>query len=323
MKKSTLLSATIMLFLLLSLFISDAYALDVVASIKDIRGQIEIERSNNRLTARNGLILYDKDAVITGENSKATIVFRDGTIIRLFAKTRFLIDKSVEAQKGSRRFLHNFILKIGSFWGQFSKKYQNTTIRTPTATAGIKGTIVSMVERSASLSVSLSKGSITLQNDSETVKLGPGQMVKNVTRRGPISDKIENLPYELIFKADDAEVKIPESGDEIEVYFTLQMVQKSVSRNASRSGPVYISHEFDNIRFEPNIRLNTRGYARIKATVLPFQARDSLRETVEIAAVMDSEDFIDVDAGQTRLTFIQTGQKSKTLKIDVNSDNIE
>lgn len=323
MYKIKLLPATTILILLLSFLLSDAYALDVVASIKDIKGQIEIERSNNRLAARNGLILYDKDTVVTGENSKATIVFRDGSTIRLFAKTRFLIEKSVEARKGARRFLHNFILKLGSFWGKFSKKYQNTTIRTPTATAGIKGTIVSMTQRNNRLSVSLTSGAITLQNDNETVNLKPGQIVRNITSRDPIGEKIENLPYELVFKADEAEIKIPESGNEVEVYFTLQMVEKSIRKNASRSGPVYISHEFDNIRFEPNIRLNSRGYARIKATVTPFQERDSFRETVDITAVMDSEHFIDVNAGQTNVIFIQKGRKSKTLKIDVHSDNIE
>ena len=313
----------IMFFIMTTMFIPDTNALDVVASIKDLRGEIEIERNNNRLSARNGLILYDNDTVITGENSRVTIVFRDGSTIRLFAKTRFLIERSIESRKGSRKFLHNFILKLGSFWGRFSKKYQNTTIRTPTATAGIKGTIVSMVERNASLDVSLTTGAVTLQNDNETVALKPGQIARNVTRRGSIGDKIKDLKYELVFKADDAEVRIPESGDAVEVHFTLQMVRKSISKNAARTGPVYISHEFDNIRFEPNIQLNNRGYARIKATILPFQDRDSLRETITITAVMDGESFIDVDAGQTSMTFIQTGKGSKTIKIDVNSDRIK
>lgn len=323
MKKNSLISIALFAAVILTWTTPNALAKEVVASLKDIRGQIEVERQNNTLTARNGLILYDKDTVITGYNSKATVVFRDGSIIRLFANTHFLIERSVEIKKGSRHFLNNLMLKLGSFWGKFSKKYQKTTIHTPTATAGIKGTIISMAVQNNQLDVSLTTGEITLQNDDETIRLQPGKIVRGITRRGSIENKIKDLPYELIFKADKAEIRIPDTGDPIDVYFTLQMVHKSMNKNVFRSGPVYISHEFDNISFEPDILLNTRGYARIKATIMPFQEKDSLRETIRFTAIMDGEDYIDVDAGQTSLTFLRSGRKSKTMKFDVESDKIE
>ncbi len=323
MKKTALLSAPLLLMFALFLWIPDASAINAVASIKDIQGQIDIERQHSKLAARNGLILYDNDTVVTGDHSKATIVFRDGSIIRLFGNTRFMIEKSVEAKKGSRRFLHKIFLKLGSFWGKFSRKYQNTTIRTPTATAGIKGTIIVMTEQDGKMGISLTTGAVTINNDSEAITLQPGQMLMGITQRGSIGDKIQNLPYRLIFKSDHPEVIIPGSGNEVEIFFTLQMVQKTKNLNASRTGPVYISHSFDNIRFEPDIHLNERGYARIKATVQPFQGRERLRETAEITALMDGETFIDVDAGQVILALIQAGQKAKTLKVDVKSDRIE
>jgi len=323
MKINALLSAPLVLIVALFFWIPDASAINAVASIKDIQGQVDIERQHSKLAARNGLILYDKDTVATGDHSRATIVFRDGSIIRLFGNTRFMIEKSVEVKKGSRRFLHKIFLKLGSFWGKFSRKYQNTMIRTPTATAGVKGTIIAVTEQNGKMGISLTTGAVTINNDSETITLQPGQMLMGITQRGSISDKIQNLPYRLVFKSDRPEVIIPESGNEVEIFFTLQMVQKAKNLNASRTGPVYISHSFDNIRFEPGIHLNERGYARIKATVQPFQGRENLRETAEITALMDGETFIDVDAGQAILTLIHAGWKTKTLKIDVKSDSIE
>ncbi len=323
MNKNIFLSAVIILTLILTLWVPSSYAMNAVASIKNFRGEIEIERGPDRLTGRTGLILYDQDMIVTGKNGKVTIAFRDGSLIRLFTNTRFLIEKSVESKKGSRRFLHHFFLEIGSFWGKFTKKYQNTSIRTPTATAGIKGTMVSMVERDHKLTISLSSGAVKVENEDEAIDLQAGQILTKITRQGPISDKIKILPFQLVIKADQTEIKVPETGDEVEVYFTLQMVQKTSSQNAFRAGPVYISHEFNNIQFGTDIRLNERGYARIKAIVKPFQGDKSAREIIDITAIMDGEAFFDVDAGQTRLIFVQTEGKAKTIKIDVNSNKMD
>jgi len=323
MIKNALFLTLICVTFILTLWVPNSFALNAVASIKDFRGQIEIERGQTVLTCRTGLILYDKDMVVTGETGKVTIAFRDGSLIRLFTNTRFLIEKSVESKKGSRQFLHRFFLEIGSFWGKFTKKYQNTTIRTPTATAGIKGTIVAMAERNDKLTVSLTSGAVTVANDDETLDLQPGQILTDITQRGAISNKIKDLPFHLLIKADQTEIKVPEPEEKLEVFFTLQMVQKKSNRNAFRSGPVYVSHTFDNIQFGTDIHLNERGYARIKAVVRPFQGENSDRETIDIMVIMDGEDFLDVEAGHARLLFVQAGQKPKTLKIDVNSDRIE
>ncbi len=323
MIKNTSLLTVICVTFILTIWVPNSFALSAVASIKNFQGQIEIERGHTRLTGRTGLILYDKDMVVTGKTGKVTIAFRDGSLIRLFTNTRFLIEKSVESKKGSRRFLHHFFLKIGSLWGKFTKKYQNTVIRTPTATAGIKGTIVAMAERNDKLSVGLTSGAVTVTNDDDTFDLQPGQILNEITRQGSIKDKIKNLPFHLVIKADQTEIKVPEPEEEIAVFFTLQMVQKKSNRNAFREGPVYVSHAFDNIQFDADIHLNERGYGRIKAIVRPFQGENSFRETIDIMMIMDGEDFLDVEAGHTRLIFVQTGQKAKTLKIDVNSDKID
>lgn len=324
MKRNTRFRLVLLsLVVMLSIIAGRLSAMEVVASIKDLKGEIEVKRNQRKLAARTGLILYDQDIVTTGRNAKVTIVFRDGSVIRLFANSRFIIEESVEEKKGARRFLHQFMLKLGSFWGRFSRKYQQTSIRTPTATAGIKGTILSMSERNGTLDVALTSGSVTLQNEREKIDLQPGEMAIDITRNETIRDKIQDLPYRLVFKPDVAQIEIPDSGDAVVVYFTLQMVQKDNGQNAARPGPVYISHEFDNIRFDHEPRLNARGYARIKATIRPFLEKDSLRETIEFTAVMDGETFMNVDAGQTSLVIIQSGQKAKTLKIDVNSDQIE
>ena len=121
------------------------FALNAVASIKKITGDVQIKRSTRVFPGRKGLILNDEDLVTTLSTGKVTLLFRDGSEIRLYENTKFIIEKSTEVKGEKRGFFHNITLQIGSFWGKFVKGHQVTTIKTPTATCGIKGTNVSFL----------------------------------------------------------------------------------------------------------------------------------------------------------------------------------
>ncbi len=312
------------LFILSFLLMANtSYAIEAVASIKSLKGQVEVKRNNTTLAARSGLILNDKDIVITYQKSKVAIIFRDGSEIRLFPNTRFVIEKSSESKKGPRKFLHNFKLKLGSFWGKFTRKRQNAIVRTPTATAGIKGTTVAFRERKGKLDVSLSSGSVSVQNQYETAMLKPGQMAKGITPGGSIQNKIERLPYQITIIPDQNEFTPPESGQEKEIFFTLQLVDMQTKENVSRTGEVYISISTDKIIFDNDISLNKRGYARIKAVIKPFDKTEDKRRNIEIFALMDGEEFMDTGSGSTVLTLkMRTGFQPK-LKIDASSGDVQ
>ncbi len=315
---------TLLIFILMFVFASDSVqAIDAVASIKNIKGQVEIKRKNSTIAARSGLILNDKDIVITYRRSKVTIIFRDGSEIRLFPNTRFIIEKSEETKSGARKFLHNFKLKLGSFWGKFTRKRQETVINTPTATAGIKGTTVAFKERNGRMDVSLSSGSVEIKNQQETVLLKPGQQAKGVTSSGSISTKIENLPLKITIKADKNQVTYPEKGEEEELYFTLQLVDTRTNENVGRAGDVYISISNDKIEFAEGISLNARGYARIKAVIKSFDEPGQKEEAVEIFALMDGEEFLDTGSGSTMLIVRPVSEQQRKLKIDAKSGQVQ
>ena len=303
-------------------------ALEAVASLGKLKGDVDVlrqigsRRESRKIPGRTGLILHDKDVVVTGTRSRVTIVFRDGSEIRLFQKTKFIIEKSIEAKKGSRRFFNNFRLSIGSFWGKFTKGRQRTKIKTPTATIGIKGTAVSMIQRNDQLDVSLSTGRISVENDDEVMELLPGKMIKEIQKEGSIKDKVSDLPYQVLLKPDRNKIKIPKRGDEDFIYFTLQIIDSETKKNVERAGSVYVSLELDKIKFGEGIALNSRGYARVRATILPFQKADYKNGQVEIFAIMDGENFMDVGAGKTVLTYDVPSNMSRTIRIDANSGNI-
>jgi hypothetical protein len=326
MKNSQLLITLSLLFILTSMETAPIFALNAVASLKKVDGHVQVERgtSNNTLIGRMGLILKDQDTIITGDRSKATILFRDGSEIRVFQKTRFTISNSKESElSGSRILINKLILKLGSFWGKFTKGKQNTFIETPTATAGIKGTIVSFKEQNGKFSASLAMGSVTIENDDNSIVLNPGTMVNEITKTGSIQDKIVGLPYQIQINPDQQKIDIPGEGEESTVYLSLQIINVKTNKNVNQNGPIYLSVDSDRLEFPNRISLNKRGYTRIKAKVKPFSKKDYKNGKVEIIAIMDGEKFINVSSGHTFLTYDMPKSSIKTFKIDSQSGGIE
>lgn len=298
------------------------FAINAVASIKNVTGEVKIQRSKRNIPGRKGLVLKDQDVVITGYNAKTTLLFRDGSEIRLYQNSRFMIEKSEELEGSQRGFFNNLILKTGSFWGNFTKKKQRTRVVTPTATCGIKGTSVSFSERNGKLDVSLSTGVVELENEDEKITLAPGKMVKGITQSGSFKNKIEDLPYRLMIEPDNKHIKLPTQGNTEKIDFTLQIINTKTKQNVARSGIVFFSFKSDKMLFPGNIQLNDRGYARVSATVKPFQKGDYGNGRLEIVAVAEGENFMDVGTGQTILTFDVPKKFRKTIQIDATSGEV-
>ena len=309
---------------IISIFwVPSSWAADAVASIKSIQGRVEVERESRILAGRTGLILYDNDLVLTDYHSKVSIIFRDGSIIRLFPKTKFLIEKSQEAKKGSRKFLHRFMLKVGSLWGKFTQNRQQTTIITPTATAGIKGTNVAFSQRNNAFSVSLSEGSVSIKNEDDEVNLEAGQMIRNLHKNGSVQDKVQSLPYQISIDPGRIEFKPANAGSKVDIFFTVQLLDLKTNQNVQKAGIIHLTSDLDKIEFPNPIQLNDRGYARVMAKVSALEPKDMEQNYAEILAVMDEEANLDVGAGRTVLWLDTSGKKPQKIKIDVKSGTLD
>ncbi len=302
--------------------VTSVSAINAVASIKAIAGDVKIQRLKRNIPGRRGLVLNDQDVVITGYKAKTTILFRDGSEIRIFQNSRFIIEKTEELKGSQRGFLNNFFLKAGSFWGKFTKNRQRTKIVTPTATCGIKGTSVSFSERNGQLNVSLSSGLIELENEDEKVTLKAGKMVKGIKQTGIFNDKIEDLPYRLAIEPDNRHIKVPTVGNTGKIDFTIQVTNVKTKRNVSRSGDLFFSLKSDKIIFPESVKLNDRGYARVSAIINPFQKADFGDGRIEIEVLAEGEQAMDIGTGQTLLTFDVPKKHQKIIRIDATSGEI-
>ena len=314
------------LYLLIIAFVmspvTSVKAINAVASIKATSGDVRIQRLKRNIPGRRGLILNDRDVVITGFNARTTILFRDGSEIRLFQNSRFTIEKTEEMKGEQRGFINNFLLKAGSFWGKFTKNRQRTRISTPTATCGIKGTSVSFSEKDGKLDVSLSTGLIELYNEDEKLMLPAGKMIKGIERSGTFKEKIQDLPYRLVIAPDNRKIDIPTVGNTGKIDFTIQVTNVQSKQNVSRPVDLFFSLRSDKIIFPKTVRLNDRGYARVTATIKPFQKADYGNGKIEIEVLAEGEKAMDIGTGQTLLTFDVPKKHQKIIRIDAGSGQI-
>lgn len=298
-------------------------AINAVASISASVGDVKVIRNNRPITGRKGLVLNDGDIVTTEKNAKVSILFRDGSLIRLYQNTRFVVEQSVENGSAHRGFLNKFRLSFGSLWGKFTKNRQRTIIKTPTATCGIKGTSVALAQKGDELNVSLSTGLVELENEDEKINLQAGKMIQGITKKGSFKDKIKDIPFRILITPDRKKLEIPTAGNVGEISFTLQVIDVKSKLNVSQAPRVLVTVPSDKIEFPESIRLNSRGYSRITAVIKPFQKVDYGTGRIEVTAVAEDERYMNIGSGQSVLTFDIPQKKSKVLHIDANSGAIK
>jgi hypothetical protein len=291
--------------LLLSLFATAAWAqeAEIIASLQRVDGPVSVTAAANKesVQGRNGLLLHAGDTVITGQDGHATIKFRDGSEIRLFPNTNFVVES--KEQPGAERIFHvNLLMKIGSFWGNFVKQRQVANITTPTATIGIKGTTLRVVQRDDQARVALTEGLISVANQREEVELQPGQRLPNFTRSDTLADKIQAIPYKLDLRSDQKKLEF-RGGQPVDVSINIQLVDIKSGNPVRRSGPIYLRSNYDKIDYPARASLDERGFARVTIRVKPPEPADAeLNGNVYVWALLDQEQADDTAEGRILFT---------------------
>ena len=284
---------------------------EIIASLQRLSGPVSVlqARTNETVQGRTGLLLRAGDTVITAEEARATIKFRDGSEVRLFPNTNFRVEAK-EREGRERLFKVNLLMKLGSFWGNFVKRRQVVSINTPTATIGIKGTTLRVVERDGQARVAITEGLIEVSNDRDKVDLQAGQRLPNFTRTDTLADKVEDIPFKIDLKSDKRDLEFPGNQPE-EVFITVQLIDIKSGRPVRRSGPLYLRSNYDKIDYPTVANLDARGFARVALRIAPPEPADSdLNGNVFVWALLDQEDADDTAEGRILFTIpIPEGQE--------------
>lgn len=196
MKRTTFLCFLIVCFILSSATSWAAKKIKLIpidAKILILSGQVKLTRigsTNTRLLTK-GIKLFAGDLLETLRESKAKLIYNDGTVMKI--KPRTLIE------------LQPMALKVfkGKTWYKFTKRGTEFKIITPTLVAGIRGTQfeVAVTSRQKSF-VSVTEGAVAVRSKvrGRGVILRPGYSVacevgKQLTRPYKFDSKRKNAEW--------------------------------------------------------------------------------------------------------------------------------
>jgi hypothetical protein len=284
---------------------ASAQTAEIVASLERIAGRVLVKEvtTGREVSGRTGLLLRSGDTVTTEEKSHATIRFRDGSEIRLFPQTTFLIQGAKESQTSERSFKFNFRMKLGALWAHMVPQPQPASLTTPTATIGIKGTTFRVSERDDKASVALNEGVIEVKNERSTVDLNAGQRLAQITRQDNLPTKVTDIPYKLDVKSEKKELAFAGNQPE-EVFVSVQLIEVKTGREVARTGSIYFRSNFGRITYPPTAALNQRGFVRVPLVIAPPEpSDDELNGSIYLWAVVDHEGGDDTGDGRILFTF--------------------
>lgn len=165
MKKIFLFSSLVSL-----LFVINSYSAEA-ARIKSIEGKISIMRAgaDKWRDAKVNTVLNQGDQLYTREESFAEVIYTTGAVLRMDENTKIVIDEITE--KG-----HKTSTPIGNIWVNMRKllsKKSEFELRSPTATAAIRGTVFQMnTDEDTTTDVSVYKGKVAVGPGSKNVEKG-------------------------------------------------------------------------------------------------------------------------------------------------------
>lgn len=292
----------------------------VVASLDRMDGVVNVMQtpSGRTIQGRNGLLLRAGDTVVTMKKTRVSIKFRDGSEVRMFPNSRFVIQSVKETPTGKRTFLHKLFLGLGSAWANFVPQRQVATITTPTATIGIKGTTFRITERNNKSRVALTEGLVSVSNDRTEVNLTPGKRLTDFTRTDNLKKKITTIPFKVDVKSNKRKLSFSSTTPE-EAFLTLQLIDIKTGKQINRSGRIYLRSNYQRVIYPKSASLNQRGFARVPISFAPPESSDeNLDGNIYVWALMDEESADDTAEGRILFTFPVKAGKDK-IRIDSQS----
>ncbi len=165
---------------LFALLVSQLISADAIGKIKQIRNDVFVVRDDETLETEKGFELYAKDVIITGEQSKAKLVFNDKTTITIgktsiFEIENYLFDKTKKSNA-------KFKAKYGFFsavTGEIGKVAPDGfALKTKTATIGVRGTAFEGEVSPKSENVQCTQGTIAVSAKGKTIILNEGEKLE-------------------------------------------------------------------------------------------------------------------------------------------------
>ena len=205
-------------------------------------------------------MLYERDLVCTGLG-EATILFRDGSEIRLFENTEFQIQEAIERGVEERTFRRKLLLRFGALLSNFFGRSDHTVIETPHFQLKPEGTSFNVQVSQEQGAVALFSAEILCQNVRGKALLQSGEVIFGVNRGGILSGRIEKLIQQLQLQVEPSELRSGHSPQKL----VLRIQAREREGEAIGTGlPLRISTDGEGVRFSEGVILDGEGKAEVE-----------------------------------------------------------
>ncbi len=214
---------TLLLAVSVSAFATEPALQPVDAKLNILGGQVKLTRVGKTLSDvyNSGFPLFAGDLIETLRESKAELVYGDGTVMRI--KPLTLIEVQPTALKMFK----------GKTWFKFTKRGTEFVIETPSLVAGIRGTVFDVAVSSRGKSVlSVMEGAVAVKGSKDAGKrvfVKAGYATHSETGKGPV------LPYQINVEKKNNEWKTVEW----------------IPSNENDAGQLYLNYSNLNAEFGP------------------------------------------------------------------------
>jgi hypothetical protein len=175
-KQKILIIIPIIVILLIAIFILLSQTTDSVSAQLVIDyGTVEVQHNGGTWEpAKSGMLLHQSDAVRTGEDTYASVILFESSIVRLDSNTQILIKELISDAAATNVTIEQ---ETGRTWNTIQKisGIDNYEVQTPTTVASVRGTTFDVnVTQDGLTNVSVINGTVSvsrLENGSITISL--------------------------------------------------------------------------------------------------------------------------------------------------------
>jgi hypothetical protein len=173
------------------------FAAEKIGTVLASEGIVKATGGQADRALSKGSDIFEQETIVVGANSRAQIRFTDGGLMNLIPDTEFRVNdyaykKIFEKDKSSGELVKGGFRALS---GSIAKKNPNGyEVKTPSATIGLRGTMIEVRIGSAGVFFGVENGRALVQNAAGSTMIGVGEKASFSLVPG------NNIPPELIFE---------------------------------------------------------------------------------------------------------------------------
>ncbi|MDO9391894.1 MAG: FecR family protein [bacterium] len=189
------------------------------AKINFMKGQVEVQKSQGITWTKASvkMKLLSGDKISTEDGAEAEIVLEDGSVLKMKDKSLLLIQRMEKQKKPSMSVVNSFKVRTGKVLGcvrKMSSLDSKFLVETPTAVAGIRGTVFGIYVEGDSTELDVLKGEVGIKGDNgEEVMVGE-KMTTTVSKgdsaRHPVAMTAAKISFMMLWAG--AAIKLGSMG---------------------------------------------------------------------------------------------------------------